>query len=157
LTEQADAVVAAKNAVSALVGLDAERGDTLTASTISFAEQPKETAAEKGGVAALLANPIGLLKYVVIGVGSLVFLFAMRRALRRRESEQFAPEPTWLRQIEGAVPLAQLGSGSYAAPNIELPPDPAAERREAVRHEVEELVKREPEKVAQQVGQWVRE
>jgi flagellar M-ring protein FliF len=157
LTEQADAVVAAKNAVSALVGLDAERGDTLTASTISFAEPPKETAAEKGGVAALLANPIGLLKYVVIGVGSLVFLFAMRRALRRRESEQFAPEPTWLRQIEGAVPLAQLGAGNYAAPNIELPPDPAAERRDAVRHEVEELVKREPEKVAQQVGQWVRE
>lgn len=157
LTEQADVVQAARNAVSALVGLDPERGDTITATTIPFAEPEKETAAEKGGVGALLANPLGLLKYVVVGVGSLVFLFAMRRALRRRESEQIAPEPTWLRQIEGAVPLAQLGAGSYPPPNIELPPDPAAERREAVRHEVEELVKREPEKVAQQVGQWVRE
>jgi flagellar M-ring protein FliF len=147
----ADQVVDLRNAVGALVGLDAERGDTVSTATLAFAEPPKEKAAAAGGAAALLANPMGLLKYVVIGVGSILFLFFMRRGLRRRESEQFAPEPTWLRQIEGSVPIAQLGPGP------QRPTDPVKELRDRSRNEVEEIVKREPDKVASQVGQWLRE
>jgi flagellar M-ring protein FliF len=147
----ADQVVDLRNAVGSLVGLDAERGDTVSTATLAFAEPPKEKAAAAGGAAALLANPMGLLKYVVIGVGSLLFLFFMRRGLRKRESEQFAPEPTWLRQIEGSVPIAQLGPGPQRAS------DPVKELRDRSRTEVEDIVKREPEKVASQVGQWLRE
>lgn len=145
----ADQVIDLRNAVGALVGLDPKRGDTISTATLEFAPPPE---AEKptAGVAALLANPIGLVKWVALGLATIVFLFLMRRGLRRREGEKIAPEPTWLRQIEGAVPIAQLtaGEGSH---------DPVRERRELTKSEVEEIVKREPERVAAQVGQWLKE
>jgi flagellar M-ring protein FliF len=152
-TVPADQVVALKNAVSALVGLDPTRGDTISTEQIQFAKQDTSKAAPKAGVGSLLANPLGLLKYVVLGVGSIVFLFLMRRGLRKREGEGVAPEPTWLRQIEGSVPVAQLGAG----PGVQRQLDDKALRREAVRTEVEEIVKKEPDRVASQVGQWLRE
>jgi flagellar M-ring protein FliF len=152
-TVPADQVVALKNAVAAMVGLDPTRGDTISTEQIQFAKQEETKPAAKGGVASVLANPLGLLKYVVLGVGSIVFLVLMRRALRRREGEGVAPEPTWLRQIEGAVPVAQLGPGHAAPRQV----DEKALRREAVRAEVEEIVRKEPDRVAAQVGQWLRE
>jgi len=149
----ADQVVDLRNAVGALVGLDANRGDTISTATLQFAAPPKEeTAAAASGVGALMANPIGLLKYVAIALGAGLFLFFMRRSLRRRESEEFAAEPTWLRQIEGAVPIAELNAGPARAAV-----DPAKEKRDQVKEQVEDIVKKEPEKVAVQVGQWLRE
>jgi flagellar M-ring protein FliF len=149
----ADQVVDLRNAVGALVGLDAERGDTISTATLEFAAPAEEEAAKAGGATGALANPLGLVKYVVLGVGSLLFLFLMRRGLRRRESEAIAPEPTWLRQIEGAVPIAQLNPAAPMPREL----DPRVAHREAVKSEVEEIAKREPEKVAAQVGQWLRQ
>jgi flagellar M-ring protein FliF len=143
-----------RNAVAAMVGLDPKRGDTIETAALKFAPAPKDEAA-KAGPAALLANPLGLLKYVVIGLGSIVFLFLMRRSLKKREGEGIAPEPTWLRQIEGAVSIAQLGPGGSAA--VERLPDPVREQRELAKTEVEEIVKKEPDRVAAQVGKWLKE
>ena len=150
----ADQQIDLRNAVAALVGIDAKRGDTVETAALKFAPPPKvET--PKAGPAAVLANPLGLLKWVVVGLGSIVFLFLMRRSLKKREGEGIAPEPTWLRQIEGAVSVAQLGPGGSLA--VERLPDPVREQRELAKNEVEEIVKKEPDRVAAQVGQWIRE
>jgi len=77
----------------------------------------------------------------------------MRRGLKRREGEDLAPEPTWLREIEAAVPLAQL----EAAPATPRALDPAVERRSQVQGEVDEIVKNQPHAVAAQVSQWMKE
>jgi flagellar M-ring protein FliF len=150
-TVPADQVIDLRNAVGALVGLDAERGDTISTATLEFAPPP-EVEKPAAGPAALLANPIGLVKWVALGAATIVFLFLMRRGLRRRENERIAPEPTWLRQIEGAVPIAQLGPGFG-----ERAFDPVRERRELAKSEVEEIVKKEPDRVAAQVGQWLKD
>jgi flagellar M-ring protein FliF len=150
--DPAEQVVAVREAVKSLVGFDEQRGDTISTATIPFAEPPEEVK-PASPVTSLMANPLGLLKWVGLAVGSLIFLFLMRRGLKRREAEQIAPEPTWLRQIEGAMPIAQLGSGM----SRELTPDPIREQRDLSRAEVEEIVKLEPERVATQVSQWMRE
>ena len=93
-------VASIKKSVASLAGIQPKRGDTLSVSTIKFAPQTttKSTAAATG-IGALMANPLGLAKYVLLGLGSLVFLFMMSRKLKRSEREGLAPEPTWLREI----------------------------------------------------------
>lgn len=141
---------ALKQSVAAMAGLDPKRGDTIELSRISFAKLPTATAtAPKLGP---LANPIGLAKYVAIALAALVFLFLMRRGLKRREGESLAGEPVWLREIEGPTPIAEL----EVAP-VRTALDPAQERRATVRGQVEEIVRREPEQVAAQIGQWLKE
>ena len=51
---------------------------------------------------------LGYAKYAVVGLGALMFLFFMRRSIRRREKEPFAGQPTWLRELETPRPLAEL-------------------------------------------------
>ena len=88
-----------KNAIAAAAGINPKRGDTMTQSTVIFAK-PKPVP----GPAGLPVPPalLGPLKYVGIGLASLLFLFFMTRALRRRETEAL-PMPTWLTEIEGAA------------------------------------------------------
>ncbi|MBX5474659.1 MAG: flagellar M-ring protein FliF [Thermoleophilia bacterium] len=139
---------ALERSVAAMAGLDRKRGDTITLSRLSFAKTAAPAAPAKKGP---LANPLGLAKYVLAAVGALVFLFLMRRGLKRREGEAVA-EPVWLREIEGPTPIAEL----EVAP-VRTALDPAQERRATVRAEVEDIVRREPEQVAAQIGQWLKE
>ena len=54
---------------------------------------------------------IGYAKYALIGFGAILFLFFMRRSIKRREKETFTGQPTWLRELETPRPLASLDSG----------------------------------------------
>ncbi len=139
---------ALKASVSAMAGIQPTRGDTITLTQLAFAKTPAAPAAPAANP---LTAKLGLAKYVLAALGAMIFLFLMRRGLKRREGETIA-EPVWLREIESATPIAQLEA---AAPLRSL--EPALERRQSVRAQVEEIVKNEPEQVAVQVAQWLKE
>jgi flagellar M-ring protein FliF len=137
---------ALKNAVAAAAGINAKRGDTINLSTIAFTK-PKAA-----------PNPAGLpvppafmapLKYAGIGLASILFLFFVTRALRRREQEAI-PMPTWLSEIEGPKPLAELERSTSAVPA-------AIAAESAGGSQVDSLVREQPERVAQQLRAWISE
>ena len=145
----ASELAAIRNAVAGAVGLNAKRGDTLSVSQIAF----NKTAATKP-VAAGTTKMIGYAKYAVIAIGGLLFLFFMRRNLKRRERETFEGQPTWLRELATPRPLAALSSGGD---------EPTADIKRlrspinVPKRQVEELVERDPDRVAQQVRAWMSE
>lgn len=147
-------LTALESAVASAVGLDKQRGDTLAVSQVAFAKPKAETPVSAG--LPIVGDPAALAKPVGLGLGALIFLFLMRRGLKRRETEGAAPEPTWLREIEAAMPLAQLeAGGGSSARRREL--DPASERRDQTHTEVVDLANGQPEQVALQVAQWMKE
>jgi flagellar M-ring protein FliF len=102
---------------------------------------------------------LGDAKYGLVGVGALLFLFFMRRGLRRSESEVFAGSPTWLRELESPRSLSELEAQSQMA-ELEGGPVNVARLRSPVniaKQQVEELVDRDPQRVASQVKQWMTE
>jgi flagellar M-ring protein FliF len=148
-------VASLQKAVAAAAGINAKRGDTLQVASVAFGKQATTATTAKGGP---LADPLGLARDALLAVGALLFLFFARRGLKRRERESLA-EPTWLREIEGHMPVGEL----EAADTMALPPgrvktiDPAVARRAQVHQEVEEIVRDQPEHIAAQVGQWLKE
>jgi flagellar M-ring protein FliF len=139
-----------KKAVAAAAGINPKRGDTMTQSTVVFAK-PKAVP----GPAGLPVPPalLGPLKYVGIGLASILFLFFMTRALRRREQEAL-PMPTWLTEIEGPRPLAELERTTSAAPSRVAV---GAAVDSGGRSTVDSLVQEQPERVAQQLRAWISE
>ena len=99
---------------------------------------------------------LGPLKWVGIGFASLLFLFFMSRSLRKREGEALAT-PAWLTQIEEPVSLAELEQQTQIMhapqPTITLPPRTPDANLQAI----DQLMEREPERVAAQVKQWMAE
>jgi flagellar M-ring protein FliF len=136
---------ALKNAVAAAAGINPKRGDTITQSTIAFTK-PKAAP----GPAGLPVPPAFMapLKYAGIGLASILFLFFVTRALRKREQEAI-PMPTWLSEIEGPRPLAELERSTSATPT--------AIAAEAGGSQVDSLVREQPERVAQQLRAWISE
>jgi flagellar M-ring protein FliF len=133
------------NLVAGAAGLqEAERGDRITASVLPFAAQPK---AEKPGSGPVSAGAIDMAKYGALGLASLIFLFFVGRHLRRREDEALMGEPLWLRQIEAPQSLSSLEAAQNA-------PEPVGA---GARQTVEDALRREPEKVAGQVRNWMSE
>jgi flagellar M-ring protein FliF len=148
----AAAVAGLRRSVASMAGIIPKRGDTLAVSKIAFAKQPSSTTAAGSPIAGLMANPLGLAKYVLLGLATIVFLFMMRRSLKRRENEGVAPEPTWLREIERSVAVAEL----EVAPSRHAL-DPASARRAALKAEAEEIAQKQPEQIAVQVSAWLKE
>jgi flagellar M-ring protein FliF len=146
-------VAGLKKSVASMAGVIPKRGDTLAVSTMAFAKQPTSTTAAGSPIAGVMANPLGLAKYVLLGLATLIFLFMMRRSLKRRENEGVAPEPTWLREIERSVAVAEL----EAAPARVHTLDPASARRAALKAEAEEIAEKQPEQIAVQVSAWLKE
>ena len=142
-------VTAVQNAVSSMVGLDPSRGDTITVSTLAFAK-PAAAGAAGGGIAGL-GSPIDMAKTGGAALAAIVFLFLVRRNLKRREGDPVAPEPRWLKEITQATPIAQLGSGAGQGTAV-MP-----ERRQQMQATAEEIVKTQPDAVAMQVAQWMSE
>jgi flagellar M-ring protein FliF len=136
--------------VASAAGVDEERGDTMQAAQVPFAkpETPKA-----GPVPTSLLGP---LKWVGIGLASLLFLFFMARHLRKREGEALAT-PAWLTEIEEPVSLAELEQRTQVMasdqPTITLPPRSPDTNLQAL----DQLMEREPERVAAQVKQWMSE
>ncbi|WP_354699788.1 hypothetical protein DSM112329_00043 [Paraconexibacter sp. AEG42_29] len=148
-------------AVSSAAGLQRARGDTFALSEVAFAKAPV--------AAAPAASPIppAMLSYVkpaLLGFAALIFLFFVSRHLRKRTSGAFAEEPSWLRQLSDPAPallpaasLEEEVSGhaledfdAQAAARRVFANDPRAIA-------LEELVEREPEKIAQHLRTWITE
>jgi flagellar M-ring protein FliF len=147
---------AIKQAVSNAVGLNAKRGDTLSVGQLAFAAQPKATPTA--------ASPTAMLKYAkygAAGLASLIFLVFAGRMLRRREREAFAGQPTWLRELEAPRTLASLEAaqqgGGVATAGAPTEVMALKSPVNVARRQVEDLVERDPERVAQQVRAWMTE
>jgi flagellar M-ring protein FliF len=138
-------VSALQKAIGAAAGIDKKRKDTLQVSRVAFSGLTKPTGGN-GGMAGIL----GYAKYAGLGLGMLAFLIFLGRHLRRRENEEIA-QPTWLREIESPRSLAEL---EYSEP--ETAPIPPSQEAMA-RRRIEDLVDREPDRVAQQVRAWMKE
>jgi flagellar M-ring protein FliF len=137
-----------KAAVAGAVGLNTTRGDTLSIAQIAFAKLP--AAAASSGTSSM----IGKAKYGVVGLGAVLFLFFISRMLKRRENEAFAGNPTWLRELEAPRSLASVEAQQLGEPTR------IAQLRSPVnvaKQQVEDLVEREPDRVAAQVRAWMSE
>jgi flagellar M-ring protein FliF len=139
-------VAALKNAVAAAAGVDTTRGDVLNVSQVAFAKATTATpaAGPAGGM-------LGYAKYGAAGLGLLAFLFFVMRHLKKRERESLG-EPTWLRQIESPTTLADLEAGRTTRMPVSQMPGPSATRLSA-----ENIADNDPERVAQQIRQWMQE
>jgi flagellar M-ring protein FliF len=136
-------VGALRNAVASAAGIQRSRGDTLAVSQMAFAKQP--TAASGGFTPS--GGLMDYVKYGLLGLASLLFLFFVSRHLRRREDDALA-DPSWLQQLDGPTPIAVLEEG--APPSL----IPAVNPRKI---QIEEVVKREPERVATALRGWMNE
>ena len=94
-------------------------------------------------------------RYALLGLGGLLFLAYLARQLRRRETEALADEPTWLREIEAPRSLAELEQFEQPVEPTRVMPLTPPEN--PARMQVEELVDRDPERVAQHVRAWMQE
>jgi flagellar M-ring protein FliF len=140
-----------QSTVATAAGLNTTRGDTITATQMAFA---KPAVPKAGPVPTSLLAP---LKWVGLGLASLLFLFFMTRGLRKREGENLGT-PAWLTTIDEPMSLAQLEartSSSYLdnASTQMLPPRVP----DASLHQLDQLMEREPERVAAQVKAWMAE
>jgi flagellar M-ring protein FliF len=154
-TVPATELPAIKSAVSNAVGLNAKRGDTLSLGQLSFAKP----AATKLPTASATSSYMKYAKYGAAGLGSLIFLIFTARMLRRREREGFAGQPTWLRELEAPRTLASLEQRQNGQVTGGDPTEVMALRSpvNVARRQVEDLVERDPERVAQQVRAWMAE
>jgi flagellar M-ring protein FliF len=137
-----------EKAIAGAAGIQRDRGDTITTSQLAFAKAPETKEASTGPVPAGTAD---VAKYAGLGLASLIFLFFVGRHLRKREDEALMGEPMWLRQIEAPQSLSELEAAQAAAPGAHGPQ--AADQRK----KVEEAVRKEPERVAAQVRNWLSE
>jgi flagellar M-ring protein FliF len=140
-----------KQTIAAAAGLQTSRGDTIQAAQMAFA---KPVTPKTGPVPTTLLAP---LKWVGLGLASLLFLFFMTRGMRRREGENLGT-PSWLTEIEEPMTLAQLeqrtsGAALENAATAMLPP----RLPDASLHQLDQLMEREPERVAAQVKAWMAE
>jgi flagellar M-ring protein FliF len=145
----ASALPQIRAAVASAAGIDLRRGDVLTVGQVAFARPPVATAPSP------VATYGGYLKYVVVGLATAFFLFFVTRQLKKREQETLAGEPTWLSEIQAPRTLAELerlehdDHPTHVRP-LRTPEQPA-------RLQVEDLVERDPDRVAQQVRAWMAE
>jgi flagellar M-ring protein FliF len=139
-------VRALQTAIASAAGIDRQRGDTLAVSQITFAKSPTTTTSNgplpSGGI-------MGYAKYALLGLAALIFLFFISRHLRRRENEVIA-DPSWLRQLDAPTPIAQLEDPDAPPPSLLVGRNPR-------KKQIEEVVTKEPERVATALRTWMNE
>ena len=145
----ASAIPQIRAAIASAAGIDARRGDVLSVGQVAFARPPAMPAPSP------VATFGGYVKYLFLGLAVLGFLFFVTRQLKRRESETLAGEPTWLSEIAAPRTLRELE-------RLEADDEPTQVRplrtpEQAARLQVEDLVERDPDRVAQQVRAWMAE
>jgi flagellar M-ring protein FliF len=143
-----------KAAVEGAAGFDAKRGDTIAFGQVPFVKQPSATTASSP------TKMLGYAKYGLVGLGALLFLFFTSRMLRRREHENFAGQATWLRELEAPRSLASVEAEQQQIAMEGGQPTRIMQLRPAVnvaRKQVEDLVERDPDRVAAQVRAWMSE
>ncbi len=131
-----------KNAVAAAAGIEPKRGDTITLSQISFAKPPVPPAPSPvGGI-------LDILKYVVLGLAGLGFLFFVGRQLKRRQEDVLDAEPVWLRELNAPTSLAELELADR---------DREREWEDDGPRHGEDVAAMESDRVAQQLRAWIKE
>ena len=136
-----------EKAIAGAAGIQRDRGDSIVTSQLAFAKQPETKEAAAGPVPEGAAD---MAKYGGLGLASLLFLLFVGRHLRKREGEALMDEPMWLRQIEAPQSLSELEAAQSAGAGG---PTSALDQRK----KVEEAVRKEPERVAAQVRNWLSE
>jgi flagellar M-ring protein FliF len=136
-----------KAALTSAAGLNPKRGDTIAISQVAFAKLP---APVKPGIVTNIGGP---LKYAGLAIALLAFLFFMSRHLKKRENEQLMGEPVWLRELEHPMPISQLDGRPVSPVLPERQPVPES----LARLQMDDIVSKEPERVAQQVRAWMSE
>ncbi len=145
----AASIPALGSAVASAVGLNTKRGDMLSIGQVAFVKTTTPTATPSP-----MAKYGKYAVYALVGLASILFLFFVTRHLRKREREEFVGNPTWVRELTAPRPLAALEAGQDDAPTQ------VAKLRSPVnvaKQQIEELVQRDPDRVAQQVRAWMSE
>jgi flagellar M-ring protein FliF len=149
---------AIREAITNAAGVQTKRGDTISIGQIPFAS-PTTSAA--GSTSSMLGDA----KYALLGIASLVFLFFTTRSLRRRESSTI-DEPVWLRELETPMRLSELQRESAPRPVPAMagvaPPNGNGNGNghaggDHLRRQVEQLADSDPDRVAQQLRNWMQE
>jgi flagellar M-ring protein FliF len=166
-TVPAASVPAIKEAVTNAAGLQTKRGDTISIAQMAFAKQAAAAGESSSG------GMLGYAKYVLVGLASVLFLFFMTRALRRREQEGIDSEPPWLRELELPVRLSELERGTPPRP-ADAPTlvangagrangagangsNGAGTGGDSIRRQVEQLAETSPDRVAHHLRTWMQE
>jgi flagellar M-ring protein FliF len=140
-------VKALQTQIASAAGINTQRGDTLSVAQMTFAKQPTATPASNGPLPS--GGIFDYAKYALLGLAALLFLFFISRHLRRRENEVLA-DPSWLRQLEAPTPIAQLE-------DLEGPPPSLIVQSNPRKKQIEEVVTKEPERVAVALRTWMNE
>ncbi len=149
---------AIREAVTNAAGIQAKRGDTISIGQVAFA---------KTATAAPASSPLSAAKYVLLGLGAILFLFFTTRSLRKREKETM-DEPVWLRELDAPIRLSELERETSVRPAPAMaavaPSNGAGASNgqgedggENIRRQVEQLVDSHPDRVAQQLRSWMQE
>jgi flagellar M-ring protein FliF len=145
-TVPATELAALTTAVRSAIGY--KPGDTVSVKQVKFATVPTSTTAT---TAAPTSGIMGMAKDGIVGIGALIFLFFISRVLKRREREGIV-EPTWMRELERPRSLIELESEAGDEPvrvkRLRTAVNPA-------KVQVEDLVSRDPDRVAAQVREWM--
>ncbi len=148
--------------ISSAAGVQQARGDTLAVSQIAFAKQPVAAAPVAGGP--LAGGMMSTIKTALLGLAALLFLFFVSRHLRKRQTGAFTEEPSWLRQLGAPSGPSLLNAGHMQEEKQEALDQFNAQ--EAARKvfandpraiALEEIVAREPEKIAKHLRTWITE
>jgi flagellar M-ring protein FliF len=141
--------------IEAAAGIDAARGDVVEVTSVPFAKIAEPKAPSTG----LPIPPAfsGILKGLGIGIAALLFLFFVTRHLRRREAEALLDEPSWLKQLEAARPAAAMAPPVLAIPEQPTVAMPAIANDDPRRQQLDDMISREPERVAAHLRTWITE
>jgi len=158
----AAALPAIREAITNAAGVQTKRGDTISIGQVAFAS-PTASAASS------TSSMLGYAKYALLGIASLLFLFFMTRSLRRRESDTI-DEPVWLRELETPMRLSELQRETAPRPVPAMagvaPPNGNGNGNgggngntsgDHLRRQVEQLADSDPDRVAQQLRNWMQE
>ena len=144
----ASSLPAIKEAITNAAGIQTKRGDTISIGQMAFAK-PAAAAAEASSM-------MSYAKYALLGIGSLLFLFFTTRSIRRRERAPIDSQPPWLRELEVPISLAELERSTPSRPTEPMAMA-MANGGNPVRRQVEQLADENPERVAQQLRNWMQE
>jgi flagellar M-ring protein FliF len=147
----AASIPAIQTAITNAAGIQPKRGDTIAIGQMAFA---KPTTAAAAGAA---GGIIGYAKYALIALASLAFLFFTTRSLRKREQDTISHEPVWLRELELPIRVSELEREN---PRPNRPTEVMAATPTGAlgaRQQVEQLAENDPDRVAQQLRNWMQE
>jgi flagellar M-ring protein FliF len=142
---------AIKTAITNAAGIQEKRGDTISIGQMAFAKPTTSASASAAG------GMLGYAKYALIGLASLAFLFFTTRSLRKREQDTIDHEPVWLRELELPVRVSELEREN---PRPNRPTEVMAAAGGGTlpaRAQVEQLAESDPDRVAQQLRNWMQE